>query len=141
MLLAGTGFLLGKTFPIDSRSVGRLIFYVFSPALVFNLLLHNQIPPDELALTVGYATFMFAVVGGLAYLISRLLRLPRSLMIVVVLTAMFGNSGNYGLSLVAFAFGQDALAFASIFFVMSSIVFNTIGVLIANRWRWRAGRA
>jgi predicted permease len=75
---------------------------------------------------------MFFSTGLIAYLIARLLHLPRPLTIVLVLTSMFGNSGNYGLSLVSFAFGEDALAFASIYFVMSAILFNTVGVLIAS---------
>ena len=43
LLVSGAGFLLGKALDIDSRSLGRVVFYVFSPILVFNLLLHTEL--------------------------------------------------------------------------------------------------
>jgi predicted permease len=44
----------------------------------------------------------------------------------------FGNTGNYGLPLVKFAFGDDALAVASLFYITTTILFNTVGVVIAS---------
>jgi len=35
-LVSGSGFLLGKFLTVDSRSLGRVVFYVFSPLLVFD---------------------------------------------------------------------------------------------------------
>ncbi|MCK4976949.1 MAG: AEC family transporter, partial [Anaerolineales bacterium] len=64
--------------------------------------------------------------------IGRILRIQRRLLVAVVLTAMFGNSGNYGLSLNLFAFGEDALAYASLFFVTAAILTYTLGVFIAS---------
>ena len=54
---------------------------------------------------------------------------------MVVLTSLFGNSGNYGLLLISFAFGQEALAYASVYFVTNAILINTAGVLIASLGR------
>ena len=31
MLIAGAGYILGKTFTVDSRTIGRMVFYIFSP--------------------------------------------------------------------------------------------------------------
>ena len=45
---------------------------------------------------------------------------------------MFNNAGNYGLSLNFFAFGESALAHASVYFATSVILMNTVGVLIAS---------
>ena len=45
---------------------------------------------------------------------------------------MFGNAGNYGLSLNLFAFGTDAVAYASLYFATASILIYTVGVLIAS---------
>jgi predicted permease len=45
---------------------------------------------------------------------------------------MFGNTGNYGLPLVSFAFGEKALSYAGIFFVTTTFLFYTVGVLIAS---------
>jgi predicted permease len=135
MALGAAGFLLGRALSIDSRSLGRVIFYFFSPVLVFNLLIHNNLPLSEMARTMGFCLAVFAVMCALTLLIGRLARLDRPTMMAVLLTAAFGNTGNYGLPLVSFAFGEDALAHATLYFVTTSILFNTVGILIASLGR------
>ncbi len=132
LLLGAAGFLLGRAFSIDSRSLGRVVFYLFSPILVFNLLLHNNLPLGEMARTVGFCLAVFAAMSALALLVGRLARLDRPTMMAVLLTAAFANTGNYGLPLVSFAFGENALAHATLYFVATSVLFNTVGVLIAS---------
>ncbi|MBU4224430.1 MAG: AEC family transporter [Chloroflexi bacterium] len=131
-LISGSGFLLGKFLRVEPRPLGRVTFYILSPLLVFNLLTQSQLSPDRIGLMMGYATTVNFLVAGLAYLTGRILRLERSVLTIVVLTTMFSNAGNYGLPLVAFAFGQEALAYASVFFVTNAILLNTVGVLIAS---------
>ena len=81
---------------------------------------------------MGFSAISILTVGGLAFLVGKLLHLERGLLTIVVLTSLSANSGNYGLPLVAFAFGQEALAYASIYFVTSSVIFYTVGVLVAS---------
>jgi predicted permease len=45
---------------------------------------------------------------------------------------MFANTGNYGLPLVSFAFGEQALPYAVIYFVTTTLLFYTFGVLVAS---------
>jgi malate permease and related proteins len=75
---------------------------------------------------------VIVVMGILAFLLGRLFRLDRPYLLAVILTVAFGNTGNYGLPLVKFAFGDDALAVASLFYVTTTIMFNTVGVVIAS---------
>lgn len=132
MLISAAGFALGRQLQIDSRAVGRSLFYFFTPVLVFNLLITNQLPAldvlriGSLAVGVMLGSGILALAGGLA------LRLQRPVLISVILTAMFANNGNYGLPLIAFAFGKEALAHAGIYFVSASLLTNTLGVLIAS---------
>ncbi len=132
LLISGAGFLLGKTLSVDSRSLGRVVFYIFSPILVFDLLLHTELDSTDILTTMGYAAAICLLVGLLAFLFGRFFRLERPVLMAVMLTAAFGNTGNYGLPLVSFAFGKEALAFATLYFVTTSILFNTVGVLIAS---------
>jgi len=132
LLLSGAGLLLGKTLSVDSRGLGRVVFYVFSPILVFNLLLHIELSSGDVLATMGFAAALAALTGLLALLLGRLMHFERPVLMAIILTAAFGNTGNYGLPLVSFAFGKQALAFASLYFVTTSILFNTVGVLIAS---------
>lgn len=132
MLISAAGFVLGRQLNIDSRAVGRSLFYFFSPVLVFNLLITNQLPALDvlriggLAVGVMVSSGLLALAGGLA------LRLERPVLVSVILTSMFANNGNYGLPLIAFAFGQEALAHSGIYFVFAALLTNTLGVLIAS---------
>jgi len=132
MLISAVGYVLGKRLNIDARSVGRIAFYFFSPVLVFNLLTHSKLQAGEIAKTGTLAISVMLVSGLLALAGGLALKLERQTLASMLLTAMFANNGNYGLPLIAFAFGQDALAHSSIYFVFSSLLTNTLGVLIAS---------
>jgi len=132
MLISVAGFILGKKFNIDARSVGRATFYFFSPTLIFNLLTHSQLPAGEIAKTGTLALGVMLTTGLLALAGGLLLKLERKTLVSTLITSMFANNGNYGLPLIAFAFGQDALAHSSIYFIFAALLTNTLGVLIAS---------
>ena len=132
LLVSGAGFVLGKFLTVDSRSLGRVVFYVFSPLLVFDLMIKSELNLGQAFTTVAYTASVIAVMGSLAFIFGKLFRLERPHLLAVILTVAFGNTGNYGLPLVKFAFGDDALAVASIFYVTTTILFNTVGVVIAS---------
>jgi predicted permease len=132
LLLGGAGFLVGKTLSIESRGLGRVVFYVFSPVLVFDLLLHSELSSADILSTMGFAVSVCVVIGLLALALGRLMGFERPILMAILLTSAFGNTGNYGLPLVSFAYGQAALAIATLYFVTSSVLFNTAGVIIAS---------
>jgi predicted permease len=59
----------------------------------------------------------------------------------LMLVVMFSNGGNYGLPVAMFAFGSHALAFASVYFVCSSVLTYTGGVFLAASGRRSVGQA
>lgn len=131
-LAAGAGYLISKYFHLDPRSISRIAFYIFSPCLIFTILTNTELNGDEVLLFVGFTVAAVLGTGLLAWAIGRSIRFERPLLVAIVLTAMFGNSGNYGLSLNLFAFGQPALVYASLYFVTSAILMYTLGVFIAS---------
>jgi predicted permease len=132
LLLSGAGFVLGKALKLDSRPLGRIIFYILSPLLVFNLLTSSKLVVESIILMMGYSASVMLIITGIAFLLGKLLHLERTMLVVVILTSLFANNGNYGLPLISFAFGQEALAYASIYFVTNSLLLYTVGVLIAS---------
>ncbi len=131
-LVASAGFLLSRSIEIDPRSVSRVIFYLFSPCLVFQLLTESQLDGGEAISIAAFAVAITVLSGIITWLVARALKFDRHLMAAMLLTTMFTNAGNFGLSLVAFAFGKDALAYASIFFITSATMIYTIGVMVAS---------
>ena len=132
LLIGGAGFLIGKTLIVEPRTLGRVVFYLFSPLLILNLLLKNELNFQTAILTIAYTATVIVGTAILAFLSGKLFQLDRPLLLVVILTASFGNTGNYGLPLIKLAFGDNALTYASLYFVTTTILFNTLGVVIAS---------
>jgi predicted permease len=132
ILLSGAGFALGKMLHIDSRSLGRVVFYIFSPVLIFDLLIQNQLKMSEAAVVIAFAFSFILMMGAVTLLLGYLLKLERPALIAILITTMFANTGNYGLPLVSFAFGEEALSYAGIYFVTTTLLFYTLGVLLAS---------
>ncbi len=132
VLLAGAGFILGKLFHIDARSLGRVVFYVFSPVLIFNLLVQNHLKLQEAIGVIALAVCVILVIGLVTFILGSLLKLERPALTAILITTMFSNTGNYGLPLISFAFGEQALSYAGIYFVTVTFIFYTLGVLIAS---------
>ena len=132
ILLSGAGFALGKLLHIDPRSLGRVVFYVFSPVLIFDLLVQNQLKLADAAVVIAFATCFVLLIGVLTFVLGTFFRLERPALVAILITTMFANTGNYGLPLVSFAFGEEALSYASIYFVTVTVLFYTLGVVLAS---------
>ena len=132
ILLGSAGFVLGKLLHIDPRSLGRVVFYVFSPVLIFNILINNHLKLGEAASVIGFTISIVLMMGVVTYLLGKMLKVERTALISILITSMFANTGNYGLPLVSFAFGDKALSYASIYFVTTTLLFYSLGILIAS---------
>jgi predicted permease len=136
---AGAGYVLGRRFQLDLRSLSRVAFYVFSPCLVFDSLTHSDLSGGLFAQIGVVSLGVTAVVALVAYLAGRSLRLDRHTLATLVVAATFGNAGNFGLAVSKFAFGDAALARALVYYVFNSVAVYTLGVAVAaaGRQTWR----
>ena len=132
ILLAAAGFALAKFLHIESRSLGRVVFYVFTPLLIFDLLLENKLNIREAGVVIVFVLVIITSMGLLTYFLGSLFKLERHALVAVLITTMFANTGNYGLPLVSFAFGEDALSYAGIYFITTTFLFFSVGIFIAS---------
>ena len=132
LITAGLGFVLAKTVELDPRTLSRVIFFLFSPCLVFNLLVDSQLEQSAIVQMLLFAILAQLLVALLAFLVAWLLKLPRTTIVAIVLAASMTNSGNFGLSFNRFAFGEEALTYAGIYFIASNIMVYAFGVPVAS---------
>jgi predicted permease len=129
--IASVGFVLARFAALQVETVSRLTFHALVPALVFNILSTSTADSGQ----VGRMTLFYALVAISAAAMARLaaipLRLDRRGLTALLLVVICSNSGNYGLPVTLLAFGREALTFASIYFVASSMFTYTGGVLLA----------
>ncbi|TFH35586.1 MAG: AEC family transporter [Anaerolineales bacterium] len=132
IFMAGVGFLIQRLFNIDPRPLSIVIFYALTPTLIFQLTFHNQVNGTDMlrmiSVVISLAIILSIFVSGMA----RVLQLSPAMKAAFLLSAVFMNAGNYGLSLNSYALGQIGLAWASIFFISTAVLNNSLGVFFAS---------
>ena len=132
--LAGIGLLVGHRMKLDPAPLAKVAYYVLAPAFFFDLLRQADIETSvvaQMALVMGITTAILALLGLAA---GRLLHWGYSLTAATVLVAVYGNVGNFGIPIVAFTFGEDALPLAGVSFLIINFAAFMIGVTAAT-WR------
>jgi predicted permease len=130
-IIAGAGFLLARLSAVDVRTMARVIFNVLSPCLVFTLMVTSTLSLADFGRMALFCVLVTVAAALASAAVGTALRLDRAALIGFVLAVAFSNSGNYGLPVVMFAFGREALTYASVYFVVSSILMYTAGVFLA----------
>ena len=134
-IVAGIGFLMVRYLGADVQTLSRLTLYVLTPCLVFDVLVTSNVSADEFGRLTLFALGTILGIGLIAWLVTRALRLDRVMTSAFIVVVMFSNGGNYGLPLTLFVFGQEALARAAIYFVVSIVLTYTIGIFLASSGR------
>lgn len=135
-LVASIGFVFGKVFRTDLSVVGRIVFYVFGPALIFRSVYQAELASNEVAKIVTFVVLLHVALFAVSRIVCRVRKWDEDTRSVAGLVLTLGNYGTYGLPVVLFAFGEDGLACAVVFFVCSVLLQSTLGVGIAA---WRRG--
>jgi predicted permease len=129
--IAAIGFLLERRVPGSVKTLSGITFNALSPCLVFYQLVNSRLRGDEVGRMVLFAVLLMGAMGLIARLAAIPLALDRKLRSSFLLVVTFSNTGNYALPLISFAFGAEALSYASVYFVLSAILVYTVGVVIA----------
>lgn len=133
-LLMGVGFGVEKAFRLDMRTLAKLNFCVFVPALVFVKVVESTIAPREVAAILAFTSLhvlaLWAIAEGVC--LWRKLRPQRD---VIALSAAFYNAGNYGLPLAELAFPGFGVGIMAVILLMQNMLSFTLGLWIAGRGR------
>ncbi len=134
-VVAAVGFVLARRWHVEVRSLSRVTFNALGPCLIFDLLVTSPVGAAEAGQIVLFTVIFVLGIG----LIARLVALPLGLrgpeLAAFLIVVMFSNAGNYGMSVVLFAFGREHLARAALYFVTSALLMFTVGVFIATSGR------
>ena len=113
----------------DSDFVSRLVLNIGAPALILSTLSQVAIDPSLFADIAIACVLVSVIMAILGFVIPRLLGddvrtyLP---------SFVFPNVGNMGLPVCMFAFGEQGLALALIFFMVLSVAHFPVGILMAG---------
>jgi len=131
-LVAGVGWLLAHFYRPDVRGLSRVSLAALIPCLIFSTLISTRIDLLESG-RMGIFCGVVVIVSGLfARLAARLMHLDRSATIGLMLVIMFTNVGNFGLPVIALAFGQEALAQGTVYFIFMNLLMYTVGIALVS---------
>ncbi|TPE52718.1 AEC family transporter [Amaricoccus solimangrovi] len=111
----------------DVEFVTRLAMTLSVPCLIFMALMRSNVDPAVLRATVLAALVAYVLLGLVAWFGLRLLGLDLATYWGPV---TFGNTGNLGLPVALFAFGQAGFDLAVIVFAVMAILSFTFGVWV-----------
>ena len=131
-IIAGAGFIIKRALKIDPRPISQVSFYIFLPCLVFNLFTQNGYFNTDLLWIVLFTFSLIILLLGLSWLVGKGLKLERKILAAFLLSSVFMNAGNYGMPVVLFAFGEEALSHASMFFITNAMIMYTVGIVVAS---------
>ncbi len=131
-LCAAAGVAVGRAFQPDLRTVTRLSFYIFSPCLVFSSLTQTPVSGAEFAQLAVFTAGHIGLMVALTAMLGLASRMERRALATLIIAAVFVNGGNYGLAANRFAFGDEALARAVVFYIFSTIGVYTVGIFLAS---------
>ena len=97
------------------RGLSKLVFFIYSPFLVFSLFAPSGVRGEEIGQIGLLALATMLSMGVLALLLARLMDLAPPETGSLQLVAMFGNVESYRLPPNVLAFGQAALDRAAVF--------------------------
>ncbi len=140
-VVAAVGFAIARLFEADVRTLSRVTFNALSPCLVFHLLVTSSLGAGDFGRMTALALVTIVGIGAVARLAALTFRLDRAMTSAFLIVVMFSNSGNYGLPVVLFAFGRDALAHATVYFVVNAVATYTLGVFLASAGHRSVGQA
>jgi malate permease and related proteins len=134
-VIAGAGFALARWLNASAVTLTHVVFYALLPCFAFRLLISSVATGRQFGLMVLLAVLVMLTMAAAGALLSLALRLSRAESAVFLLVVMFSNGGNYGLPVVSFAFGEDALSYGTVFFLTGSVLTNTVGAFLAAAGR------
>lgn len=123
--IVGVGFGIARMVGVEPQALASLSYWVLGPAFIFAVLADADLAPEVVGKVVGSTVLAMTAVALLAAVVARLIGSSFSELAATVLTTIYGNVGNFGLAISAFALGEEALPVAGI--VMVTV--NTLGIL------------
>ena len=128
--IVALGFFYGRRHSPDMAAANKLNIDVFVPALIFDVLTSKNF---DVAAYQSLALAGTAVVLGSALIAWPIARLMKFEVKTFVPPMMFNNSGNMGLPLMLFAFGEQALPAAIVLFIIENTLHFSVGMKMLSR--------
>lgn len=126
------GYVAGPRLGLEARTLSRFAYFILIPCFVFNVIATAEFDPAVAGQMVIFIWVVELACAALGFVVAKLLRRTAEMTAAYVLIATFGNVGNFGLPLIEFRLGPEALLPATIYFLAIVVIAFVIGVGVAS---------
>lgn len=133
-VMIAIGIVIQRAFSLDIKTLSKLNFYVFSPAIMFKLLYETAITLAVFGQVMLFVALFMAAQYAVVEAAVRLRGVSRGRRAAMRNSVLFYNSANYGIPLnqLAFAGNVYTLSIQVLVMMVQSLVPNTYGVYAVN---------
>jgi predicted permease len=129
-LMIGVGYAVQRGIGLDTKSLVRLNFWIFVPALLFVNIVHSNLSAAELFKIAIHFAILFVSMFALAWYSAKLIGAGDRLRRALTASVLFYNSGNYGLPVAQLAFPTTGIAVQAIIIMFQNITNFTVGLAL-----------
>jgi malate permease and related proteins len=131
LALIGAGWLLSRWRRADPGAVVDVVLYLFMPLLMFTSLVRDPVTLAGAGRYLGWYAGFTLCSWGAATILGHVLRWPRPARGALGLIFTGINVGSYGIPVILFVVGEQALAGGMLLMVASNAAAGTLGVYLA----------
>lgn len=133
LIVAGIGYGWARSGqPYPTEFIARLVLNIGTPSLVLATLSRTEIDRHAFGQLAIACLLVMVVMGLIGSLLSRVFKQDWRILVPAYL---FPNSGNMGLPIALYAFGEKGLALAVAFFLVLSVGHFSLGLLLSGSER------
>ncbi len=129
--LIGCGYILGRRRQIETGALADVAIYICLPFLVFSTLVRYPITGTAAAQVFAWQAGMYLFSLPTIWLVARLAGWDRATRSAITLSLPTVNVASYGVPVVLFALGDEALSIIMLLFIYGNVFTSTLGVYIA----------
>ncbi|MBM7602392.1 putative permease [Metabacillus crassostreae] len=131
-IIFAVGYIGQKIIGFDRKSISVSALYLMYPFLAFRTFYSNELTLDYFYIFIFCLLLCFLLII-IVFIYIKIVRDDLSKGAAFILSGVFMNSGNYGVPVILFAFGEVGFDYAVIMMVIQSFLMNTIGLYYAGR--------
>ena len=132
VLVAALAAALDRYRPVPVEPIASVVFFLFTPSLVFHSLSNTELPAALSVRIVGVAVIAFLAGYALSLAWSAARRHDPSLRAGLALSVTSINAGNMGLPVTLLAFGDAGLEVAVVHFITVATLAASASVAVAS---------
>jgi malate permease and related proteins len=131
-LILAVGFIGHRVLNLDIKSISTAALYLMLPFLAFQTFYENELNMNYVYIVLFCILLLFGLIV-ISFIAGKMTNRPQSKTPAFVLAGAFMNSGNYGVPVILFAFGEIGFQYAVIMMVIQSLLMNTVGLYFAAK--------